>query len=311
MNGKESIAALFSDIVGDWRVQTDYPLSRLTTFKIGGPAAYVVTPSNIEELKKVLEICRENGLKMLVLGKGSNILACDEGFQGVVIRLDSDFNRVRIQNCIIEAESGITLSALAKKAADKGLGGLEFASGIPGTLGGAIYMNAGAYGGEMKDILQEVTVLDMTGQLRHLDRCELNLGYRTSILQSKSWIAVRAILQLEERESAAVKARMLELKERRNSKQPMEMPSAGSVFKRPEGYFAGTLIDQAGLKGYSVGGAMVSPKHAGFIVNNGGATCKDVVNLIRYIQKTVKEKGGVELTPEIKYLTPRGLDVIR
>lgn len=311
MNGKESIAALLRDVVGEWRVQMDYPLSRLTTFRIGGPAAYVVTPSNLEELKKVTEVCRENGLKVLALGKGSNILACDEGFQGVVIRLDSDFNRVRIQNCIVEAESGITLSALAKKVADKGLSGLEFASGIPGTLGGAVYMNAGAYGGEMKDILQEVTVLDMTGQLRHMDRTEMDFGYRKSILQYKSWIMVRAILQLEERDPAAVKARMQELKEQRNLKQPMDMPSAGSVFKRPEGHFAGGLIEQAGLKGSRIGGAMVSPKHAGFIVNTGDATAKDVVNLIRHIQKTVRDQFGVELTPEVKYLTPRGIDVIR
>lgn len=311
MHGQESIAALFRDIVGDWRVQMDFPLSRLTTFRIGGPAAYVVTPSSIDELKKVLLVCRENGLKRLVIGKGSNILASDEGFQGVIIRLDSEFQRVRIQNCIVEAESGISLSSLAKKAADKGLSGLEFASGIPGSLGGAIYMNAGAYGGEMKDVLQEVTVIDMLGDLKHLDRSELEMGYRSSILQYKSWVVVRGILQLEEKDPAKIKARMQELTERRNAKQPMDMPSAGSVFKRPEGHFVGTMIEEAGLKGYRVGGAMVSPKHAGFIVNTGDATCRDVTELIRHIQKTIKEQYGVELTPEVRYLTPRGLDVIR
>lgn len=311
MNGQENIAALFSDIVGSWHVLMDYPMSRLTTFRIGGPAAYVVTPSSIDELKQVIQVCRDNGLKMLVIGKGSNILACDEGYQGVVIRLEFEFNRVRIQNCIVEAESGCTLSSLAKKAAEKGLGGLEFASGIPGTLGGAVYMNAGAYGSEMKDVLQEVTVIDLVGQMKHLDRSELELGYRSSILQRKSWIVVRSILQLEERDPAQIKARMQELAEQRMAKQPVDMPSAGSVFKRPEGYYAGTLIDQAGLKGFSIGGAMVSPKHAGFIVNTGGATCKDVVALIRHIQKTVQDQFGVELTPEVRYLTPRGLDVVR
>lgn len=311
MHGQESIAALFRDIVGDWRVQMDFPLSRLTTFRIGGPAAYVVTPSSIDELKKVLLVCRENGLKRLVIGKGSNILASDEGFQGVIIRLDSEFQRVRIQNCIVEAESGISLSSLAKKAADKGLSGLEFASGIPGSLGGAIYMNAGAYGGEMKDVLQEVTVIDMLGDLKHLDRSELEMGYRSSILQYKSWVVVRGILQLEEKDPAEIKAKMQELTERRNAKQPMDMPSAGSVFKRPEGHFVGTMIEEAGLKGYQVGGAMVSPKHAGFIVNTGDATCRDVTELIRHIQKVIKEQYGVELTPEVRYLTPRGLDVIR
>lgn len=311
MHGQESIAALFRDIVGDWRVQMDFPLSRLTTFRIGGPAAYVVTPSSIDELKKVLLVCRENGLKRLVIGKGSNILASDEGFQGVIIRLDSEFQRVRIQNCIVEAESGISLSSLAKKAADKGLSGLEFASGIPGSLGGAIYMNAGAYGGEMKDVLQEVTVIDMLGDLKHLDRSELEMGYRSSILQYKSWVVVRGILQLEEKDPAEIKAKMQELTERRNVKQPMDMPSAGSVFKRPEGHFVGTMIEEAGLKGYQVGGAMVSQKHAGFIVNTGDATCRDVTELIRHIQKVIKEQYGVELTPEVRYLTPRGLDVIR
>ena len=271
----------------------------------------MVTPSNVEELKKIIEVSRENGLRMLVLGKGSNILACDEGFRGVIVRLDFNFNNVKVNGTEVEAESGITLSALSKKVAEKGLGGLEFASGIPGTLGGAIYMNAGAYGGEMKDIIKEVTVLDTAGQLRTLSCEELNLGYRSSILQYKSWIVVKAVLQLEERDPALIKARMQELKEQRNAKQPVEMPSAGSVFKRPEGYFAGTLIDQAGLKGYSVGDAMVSTKHAGFIVNNGNATCKDVIGLIRHIQKTIKEKDGVDLYPEIRYLTPLGIDVIR
>lgn len=311
MNSKERIAALFSEIVGDWRVQVDHPLSRITTFKIGGPAAYVVTPSNIEELRKIIEVCQDNGLRMLVLGKGSNILASDEGFRGVIVRLDFNFNNVKINGTLVEAESGITLSALSKKLAEKGLGGLEFASGIPGTLGGAIYMNAGAYGGEMKDVLQEITVVDLAGHIRRLDANELDLGYRSSILQRKSWIVVKAVLKLEERDPALIKARMQELKEQRNSKQPVEMPSAGSVFKRPEGYFAGTLIDQAGLKGFSIGGAMVSPKHAGFIVNTGGATCKEVIQLIRYIQKTIKEKDGVDLVPEIRYLTPLGIDVIR
>ncbi len=311
MNGEERIASLFSRIVGDWRVQVNFPLANLTTFRIGGPAAYVVTPSHIDELKEIMAVCREYDLKSLVLGKGSNILASDEGFQGVIIRLDSDFRKVRFQDLIVEAECGVTLSALAKMLAEKGLGGLEFASGIPGTLGGAVYMNAGAYGGEMKDIIQEVTVVDMLGKIKHLDRSELQLGYRSSILQRKSWIVIKAILQMEKKDPALIKERMRELAEQRNAKQPVEMPSAGSVFKRPEGHYVGPMIEQAGLKGYQVGGAMVSPKHAGFIVNAGGATCQDVLQLIRVIQKKIKEQFQVELIPEIRYLTPRGLDVIR
>lgn len=311
MNGQETMAELLGSVLDDWQVQVNYPLKRLTTMRVGGPAAYVVAPSSIDELRKVIQICQENGLKFLVLGKGSNILASDEGFQGVVIKLDSDFQKVQIQNNIIEAESGITLSALAKKAADRGLSGLEFASGIPGSLGGAIYMNAGAYGGEMKDVLQEVTVMDTTGKILYLDRAELELGYRSSIFQYKSWTILKAVLQLEEKSPEEIKSRMRELAEQRTAKQPLDMPSAGSAFKRPEGHYAAALIEQAGLKGYAVGGAMVSPKHAGFIVNTGDATCRDVVALIQHIQKKVEDQFGVQLVPEIQYLTPRGLDVIR
>ena len=311
MNGQEQIAEQFSDIVGLWRVQTNFPLKQLTTFRIGGPAAYVVTPSSLDELKKVLLLCRENGLKTLILGNGSNILASDEGFQGVVIHLDAEFCKVRIQTCIVEAECGISLSALAKRVAEKGLSGLEFASGIPGSLGGAVYMNAGAYGSEMKDILLEVTILDALGNVRRLDKAELQMGYRTSIFQYKSWTLLSVILQLEESTPEKVKATMQDLDRQRNAKQPRDRPSAGSIFKRPEGHYAGTLIEQAGLKGYQIGGAMVSPKHAGFIVNTGEATCQDVINLIRHIQAVVKEKSGVQLEPEVRYLTPRGFDVIR
>ncbi|MCI8632243.1 MAG: UDP-N-acetylmuramate dehydrogenase [Lachnospiraceae bacterium] len=309
MNGQEKMAEVLRSVVS--RVQINYPMKRLTTMRVGGPAAYVVTPSTAEQVKAIIQLCQENGLKFFIMGKGSNILASDEGFQGVIIKLESDFQKIRFQNNIIEAECGASLSALAKKAADRGLSGLEFASGIPGSLGGAIYMNAGAYGGEMKDIIQEVTVMDTTGAIRHLDKTELALGYRSSIFQSKSWIILRGILQLEEGDPERIKLKIKELAEKRVTKQPLDLPSAGSVFKRPEGYYAAALIEEAGLKGHAVGGAMVSPKHAGFIVNTGEATCEDVLTLIRHIQKCVEERSGVRLVPEVRYLTPRGLDVIR
>ena len=301
MNGEERIASLFSRIVGDWRVQVNFPLANLTTFRIGGPAAYVVTPSHIDELKEIMAVCREYDLKNLVLGKGSNILASDEGFQGVIIRLDSDFRKVRFQDLIVEAECGVTLSALAKMLAEKGLGGLEFASGIPGTLGGAVYMNAGAYGGELKDVLKEVVFLDDALEIRTLPASELKMGYRTSIFEKNpSWCILSAVVCLHPGNGEEILAHMQDYLERRKAKQPLEWPSAGSTFKRPQGAFAGRLIEDCGLRGFCVGGAQISEKHCGFVINKGGATCADVVALTDEVKRIVFEKTGFVLEREIR-----------
>ena len=297
--------------IGSIDVVENLALSSLTTFRIGGPADFVVAPENVKELTKALDVLKDMDIPYIVIGRGSNILAADEGFRGAVIRLSTNyFQHTKVQDNIITAEAGVTLTSLARTALSHGLTGLEFASGIPGSLGGGIYMNAGAYGGELKDVIQEVTIVDYEGKIRHLDKSEMGFGHRSSILQHKSWICVSAALQLSYGDKDQIEERMKELSEQRKAKQPLELPSAGSVFKRPEGYFAGALIEQAGLKGYAIGGAQVSEKHAGFIVNRGGATCKDVVMLIRHIQKTVKEKFGVQLETEIRYLTPDGLDRI-
>lgn len=293
------------------RVSTDVLLSGLTTFRIGGPADLVVEPASVDQLKKVLVILSEREEKYVVIGRGSNILACDDGFRGVVVRIGEAMQQVSKQNAIIVAQAGASLSSLARTCVLWGRGGLEFAAGIPGTVGGALYMNAGAYGGEMKQVVQEVTAVDQTGRLFRLDKVDMQMGYRRSILQRKSWIAVECALQLEERDPLAVKALIKKYNQQRRDKQPLEYPSAGSVFKRPEGYYAGRLIEQAGLKGLRIGGAQISPKHAGFIVNRGGATCSDVLELIRQAQKRVYENSGVSLEPEIRYLSARGLDQIQ
>ena len=297
--------------IGSIDVVENLALSSVTTFRIGGPADFVIAPENVRELTRAIDVLKDMDIPYIVIGRGSNILAADEGFRGAVIRMSTDyFQQTKVQDNIIIAEAGVTLTSLARTAQKHGLTGLEFASGIPGSLGGGIFMNAGAYGGELKDVVQEVTIVDYEGKIRHLDKTEMEFGHRTSVLQSKSWICVGAVLQLSYGDPEAIEKRMDELTQQRKAKQPLEYPSAGSVFKRPEGHFAGALIEQAGLKGYRIGGAEVSEKHAGFIVNRGGATAKDVVSLVRHIQKTVKEQFGVSLEPEIRYLTPDGLDRI-
>lgn len=298
-------------IAGSEFVRTDVPLRELTSFRIGGPASVVVTPVSQDILEKVIRLLNHDGQNYVVLGRGTNILAADEGYQGVVVRICDAMQNVKVQGSIIVAETGASLKSIADTALSHGLGGLEFASGIPGSLGGGLYMNAGAYGSEIKDVLQEVTAIDSTGRTFNLGRADMKMGYRESILQSKSWTACQAVLQLTERDPAAIKALMKEYAQRRKSTQPLEYPSAGSVFKRPEGYYAGALIEAAGLKGYSVGGAQVSEKHAGFIINKGGATCRDVLELVHHIRRVVYEKSGIMLVPEIRYLSARGLDTIR
>lgn len=310
MMDRERILELIWEKCPQTKVETDIPLAGLTTFHIGGPAELVLSPRSWEDLKALLNIFSLYDVPFIILGRGSNLLVDDAGYRGAVIRLGDNLQGAWIQGNILVAESGIPLSALAKKAASAGLSGLEFASGIPGTLGGAIYMNAGAYEACMSDVVQEVVAMDRTGLRLHLDRSELEFGYRRSIFQSKSWIILQAVLQLTESTEELIVERMKELNARRREKQPLELPSAGSVFKRPEGHFAGALIEEAGLKGLRIGDAMVSEKHAGFIVNVGFASSKDVLALIREVAAKVEEKSGVVLEPEIRYLTPTGMETI-
>lgn len=277
-------------------------MKKHTTFRIGGPADIFAVPDTIEKAAKIIGICREQKVPFYVIGNGSNLLVSDQGYRGVVVQVYKNLSAIEIKGDIITAQAGAMLSVIAKKAMAASLTGFEFASGIPGTVGGAAVMNAGAYGGEMKQVLTEVTVLTQEGELRRIPSEELKLGYRYSVIPEKGWIVLEAKLKLHRGDYDMIKARMDELKEKRVEKQPLELPSAGSTFKRPEGYFAGKLIMDAGLRGFSVGGAQVSEKHCGFVVNTGEATAKDVRDLIREVSRQVKTKFGVELEPEVKML---------
>lgn len=290
------------DILGAEAVLVDEPMKKHTTFRIGGPADYYVLPKTIEEVKKVTALCKEAEIPYYVLGNGSNLLVSDRGYRGVIIHLYRNMNRIEVEGTTIRAQVGALLSQIAGEALRHSLTGFEFASGIPGTLGGAIVMNAGAYGGEMKDVLQEVTALSQDGEVRVLSREELDLGYRTSVIGKEGYIALEAVIALKEGDMEEICAVMEDLKERRTTKQPLEYPSAGSTFKRPEGYFAGKLIQDTGLRGFSVGGAQISEKHCGFVINKNHATAEDVVTLMREVSDRVEAKFGVPLEPEVKKL---------
>ena len=289
-------------IVGEEQVLTEEPMKKHTTFRIGGPADFLVLPQTLQEIAEVTALCRKEGQPWYVIGNGSNLLVGDKGVRGVVIQLLRNFNEIEVRGEEIHVQAGAVNAAVARQALDAGLTGFEFAAGIPGTTGGAVVMNAGAYGGEMKDILKEVTVLDEDGRVRTLAAEELELGYRTSIIARKGYIVLDICMKLEKGDPEAIRTRMDELREKRVTKQPLEYPSAGSTFKRPEGYFAGKLIMDAGLRGFSVGGAQISEKHCGFVINKGNATAEDVVNLMEETKKIVMEKFGVVLEPEVKRL---------
>lgn len=297
-----SIENMFCMTLGSDNVRLHEPMKKHTTFRIGGPADYYLCPHSTEELQKILQICRENKLEFFILGNGSNLLVSDKGYRGVVIQLWKNFSDIETEDNTITVKSGTLLSKVAAEALEESLTGMEFASGIPGTMGGAVMMNAGAYGGEMKDIIREVTVLTREGELLTLSKEEMNFGYRTSVVKEKGYVVISAVLQLRKGDREEIRKVMDELKERRVTKQPLDMPSAGSTFKRPEGYFAGKLIMDAGLRGFSVGGAQISEKHCGFVVNKGDATAADVLGLIGEVQKRVQEKFGVALEPEVKFL---------
>lgn len=276
------------------------PLSRHTTFRIGGPAAVLCLPETPAQLLRALELCREYGVRTYLLGNGSNTLFADEGFDGAVICTVDLRAPITVTGTTVSAPAGASLAAVCREAQKAGLTGLEFAYGIPGTVGGAVYMNAGAYGGELKQVLSRVTFLDKDLRLETLPVEELALGYRTSRFETDGGSILEAVFQLQPGDPQAIEARMQELMARRREKQPLELPSAGSTFKRPEGAFAGQLIEQCGLRGFAVGGAAVSTKHCGFVVNTGGATCADVIRLTDEIQKIVEEKTGYRLSREIR-----------
>ena len=283
-------------------VMKDEPMKKHTTFRIGGPADVFVMPRTIEEVSKALEICRQEQLPYFILGNGSNLLVSDQGYRGVIIQLDRNMEEITVDGTEIRAAAGALLSSIAVAARRASLAGFEFAGGIPGTLGGAVVMNAGAYGGEMKDVLKEVTVMTGNGEIRVIPASELEMGYRTSIIKKAGYLVLGATISLKEGNLEEIKALTRELSEKRTSKQPLEFPSAGSTFKRPEGYFAGKLIMDSGLRGYQIGGARVSDKHCGFVINAGDATAQDVVALMDHVIEVVREKYGVTLEPEVKFL---------
>lgn len=278
-------------------------MSRHTTFKVGGPARYYLIPENTGEVRAAIDFADERELPYMVVGRGSNLLFSDREYHGVIIEIGEHFSDMSIHlNNTVVVKSGMTLTNMASRLARMGLAGFEFAGGIPGTVGGAIVMNAGAYGGEIKDTLVEVTVMNEKGELVKLDADELELSYRHSILQEKNWIVLSGTFTFRSGSQDEIRAQIQEYNKRRREKQPLEYASAGSTFKRPEGYFAGKLIEDAGLKGYHIGGARVSDKHAGFVINTGDATASEIHSLIEHVKRKVLEKSGVMLEPEVKMI---------
>ena len=299
---KDKVALELSKLIGISNVKTDEPMKNHTSFKIGGSADVFVVPENVETLKKVYAYCKDNKIDVFILGNGTNIIVRDKGFRGVVIKILENMSNYEIKNDTIIAEAGILLSRLSHLAYENGLTGLEFAEGIPGTLGGAVTMNAGAYCGEMSFVVDSTQYIDIKGHEVILNKEQHEFGKRTSIIQSNGGVVFKSRIKLKKAIKSEIKMQMDKFKNERTEKQPLEMPSAGSVFKRPDGFFSGKLIQDCGLKGYTIGGAKVSEKHCGFIVNTKDASANDVINLIDYIKKTVKNKFGVELETEVKVI---------
>lgn len=306
-----SVISLLRKELGDDKIYTDRRLKDMTTMKVGGPAAVVATPYGHQETIRTIRLLKEQEIPFVLLGRGSNVLACDEGYRGVVVRLCENFQNVTVEGDLVSVQAGSTVASVARLAAAKGLAGCEFLAGIPGTMGGGLYMNAGAYGSELKDIVESVDIMDRTGSVYTVDGRDMGFGYRQSLLQTKSWFALGCRLRLTPEDPEVIKEKIRDLNKRRKEKQPLEWPSAGSTFKRPKDNFAGGLIEQAGLKGLAVGGAMVSEKHAGFVINTGEATCKDVIDLIHLVQEKVEKASGIHLEPEVRYLNVHGWDVLK
>ncbi len=287
----------------DAEVIENAPMSKYTSFKCGGNASLLIIPNSISGIKMIIDFCRQKGIEPLVIGNGSNLLVTDGGINGVVIKIGSKISKIELlDEETIFCQAGASMKSLCMFALENSLSGLEFAYGIPGTLGGAVYMNAGAYGGEMKDVLESCQHIDKTGEFGHFQKDELDLSYRHSVYSNNNCTILSAVLKLKKGDKAEIKEAMDDKLRRRKEKQPLEYGSAGSTFKRPEGYFAGALIEQSGLKGYTVGGAQVSEKHAGFVINKNGATATDVITLIRDVQNKVYENFGVKLETEVKII---------
>lgn len=296
----ENIYNEIISIVSPDRVFLNEEMSKHTTFRVGGACDIYVSVKDEKETAEIVRLLSMNNVPFLIIGNGSNLLVCDEGFRGVVIEIGKDFSEIIVQGETIKASAGALLVKVANEAYKAGLTGLEFASGIPGTIGGGVCMNAGAYGGELKDVIDEVKLLDITTGETFTKKCaEMDFSYRHSIIKDKPFIVLSVSMRLKKGEMDAIKSRMDELKEQRTSKQPLEYPSAGSTFKRPEGYFAGKLIQDAGLKGYTVGGAQVSEKHSGFVINKDKATASDILTLIDDVKRIVKENSGINLETEV------------
>lgn len=290
------------NIIPKERILFNEPMSRHTTFRVGGEAECMVQIEKEEELIKLVPYLNQIGQEYFILGNGSNLLVGDKGYRGIIIKLGEGMNEITIKDNRITVQAGALLSKTAVAARNAGLTGMEFASGIPGSVGGGIVMNAGAYDGEMKQIIESVKVMDKEGRILILDNETMEFGYRTSIIKNRPFIVLEAVLCLQTGDKAEIQKKMDELMEKRRSKQPIEFPSAGSTFKRPEGYFAGKLIMDAGLRGYSIGGARVSDKHCGFIINTGTAAAADIKEVIEEVQERVKERFGVTLEPEVVFL---------
>ncbi len=295
----EALYEYLESLVGAENILLHEPMSNHTTFKVGGPAKYFVTVSTIEQLVKIIKCLRQMERDFFILGNGSNILVGDKGYDGVMITFGESLSKVDVLGQKVIAYAGASLAMVAKSAAKEGLQGMEFASGIPGTIGGAIVMNAGAYGGEMKQVITKVTVVTYDGEILEIDNDAMEFGYRTSAIKKRPFVVVSAELLLQKGNVEEIQAKMSELNSRRREKQPLEYPSAGSTFKRPEGNFAGKLIMEAGLGGFRVGGAQISEKHCGFVINRDHATAEDIKILMQTVKETVNDKFNVTLEPEI------------
>lgn len=292
---------LFSNIYSKDEVKINALMKEHINFEVGGPADILLIPSKVEQIIESIKICKQNNIPYFVMGNGSNLLVKDGGIRGVVIKL-TGLTNLEVKDEEIKADCGVMLKELSDKALENSLTGLEFACGIPGSVGGAVFMNAGAYNGEIKNVIKEAEVITSSGEIITLSKDELELGYRTSKVMKDNSIVINATFKLEKGNKEEIKETIDDLTQKREEKQPLEYPSAGSTFKRPEGYFAGKLIQDSGLKGYSIGGAAVSSKHSGFVINKGNATAKDILDLIAYIQEKVKKQFGVELHTEVRII---------
>ena len=299
MNHYGKYKDLFIGIYQESQIQLDAKMSEHIYFKVGGPVDILLTPNNVQQVKDTITICKENKIPFYVIGNGSNLLVKDGGIRGVVIKL-CELNKIERLGNKIKAECGALLKDVSTEATSGGLSGFQFACGIPGSVGGAVFMNAGAYDGETSFVIESAEVLDDNQQIRVLSKEELNLGYRQSIVMQKGYIVLSATFNLVPGDKEAIQARVDELTKRREDRQPLEYPSAGSTFKRPDGYFAGKLIEDAGLKGFTKGGACVSTKHAGFVINKGNGTAKDVLDVINHVKNEVKKQFSVDLYPEVR-----------